>query len=106
MSIATLVSTWRRLAKEEMDNCEAIIAVGGDASGHMAACGVFTRCADDLEKELGNVQYMELIMAVARKFPDETRQQTALRYIRDAENNCSTGYVKATPPPPESERER
>lgn len=29
--------------------------------------------------------YSELVMAVARKFPDETRHQTALRYIRETE---------------------
>lgn len=34
---------------------------------------------DQLEK------YNELIMTVARKFPDETRHQTALRYIQEAE---------------------
>ena len=31
-------------------------------------------------------QYMELIMAVARKFDGETRHQTALRYINHAED--------------------
>ncbi len=31
-------------------------------------------------------QYNELIMAVARKFPGETRHQTALRYIQNAES--------------------
>jgi hypothetical protein len=33
--------------------------------------------------------YNELIYAVARKFPNETRHQTALRYIREAENQSS-----------------
>lgn len=31
-------------------------------------------------------QYGELIYAVATKYPDETRHQTALRYIQQAEN--------------------
>ncbi len=31
-------------------------------------------------------QYGELIFAVATKYPDETRHQTALRYIQQAEN--------------------
>lgn len=35
------------------------------------------------------LQYFELIMAVERKFPDETRHQTALRYIREAEQRAS-----------------
>lgn len=33
-------------------------------------------------------QYMELIMAVARKFDGETRHQTALRYIKHAEDRA------------------
>lgn len=35
--------------------------------------------------------HMELVMAVARKFPDENRHQTALRYIQEAERNCISG---------------
>lgn len=33
-------------------------------------------------------QYNELIYAVARKFEGETRHQTALRYINEAERSC------------------
>lgn len=33
-------------------------------------------------------QYQELVMAVARKWPDESRHATALRYIREAEQAC------------------
>lgn len=33
--------------------------------------------------------YNELIMSVGRKFPDETRHQTALRYIQTTETQCS-----------------
>ena len=35
-------------------------------------------------------KYNELLMAVQTKFPDESRHETALRYIREAENSCST----------------
>jgi hypothetical protein len=35
-------------------------------------------------------KYNELIMAVARKFPDQTRHQTALRYIQQAEAAART----------------
>ncbi len=35
------------------------------------------------------VKYQELIMAVAQKFPDETRHETALRYIRERETHCN-----------------
>lgn len=39
---------------------------------------------DDRVRELES-KYNELIMAVACKFPDETRHETALRYIKNAE---------------------
>ena len=39
--------------------------------------------------------YYELLFAVARKFPDETRHQTALRYIMEAEDvTRNTGEAK------------
>jgi hypothetical protein len=34
-------------------------------------------------------QYNELLFAVARKFPNKSRHQTALRYIQQAESNSS-----------------
>lgn len=40
-------------------------------------------------------QYDELIMAVASKYPNETRHQTALRYIKERENQCD-GPVQAS----------
>ncbi len=44
----------------------------------------------DMKCELGRLyeiedKYNELLYAVARKFPNETRHQTALRYIKDIE---------------------
>lgn len=35
--------------------------------------------------------YQELLMAVENKYPGETRQETALKYIREREshNNCA-----------------
>jgi len=35
-------------------------------------------------------KYHELLFAVESKFPNETRHQTALRYIREAESQCKT----------------
>jgi len=32
--------------------------------------------------------YNELIMAVETKYPDESRHETALRYIQQSENRC------------------
>lgn len=39
-----------------------------------------------VEKVKTNSEYDELIMAVGRKFPGESRFETALKYIRAAEN--------------------
>jgi hypothetical protein len=39
-------------------------------------------------------KYHELLFSVATKFPNETRHQTALRYINEKENYCDTGSVK------------
>ncbi|MBU1076217.1 MAG: hypothetical protein KKH98_02920 [Spirochaetes bacterium] len=36
-------------------------------------------------------QYNELLMAVERKFPNESRHETALRYIREAEQKGGEG---------------
>lgn len=50
---------------------------------------LFALYMDNIEKLIArNNEYHELILAVARKFPNETRHQTALRYIRQAEE-CS-----------------
>ena len=51
------------------------------------------RC-DGLEEKLAKAEqrvakYNELLYAVQTKNPDETRHQTALRYIRNAENRPS-----------------
>ena len=41
---------------------------------------------------LVEAKYNELLLAVQRKFPDETRHETALRYIKTAE---ATSYTNA-----------
>ena len=43
--------------------------------------------------------YNELLFAVERKFPNETRHQTALRYIRSAEHSqtCVRTMLAAVP---------
>jgi len=42
-------------------------------------------------------KYDELIFAVGRKFPGETRHETALRYIYDAESNCGVETSETNP---------
>jgi len=39
------------------------------------------------------LRYFELIAAVAQKFSNETRHQTALRYIQEAEQRTTNGEV-------------
>lgn len=50
------------------------------------------------EKELDRIQmlYNELIMGVARKWPGETRHQTALRYIQEAERKPQAASQSAS----------
>ena len=45
-------------------------------------------------KPLKDELYNELLFAVGNKYPNETRHQTALRYIKDAET-CHTQLAKA-----------
>jgi len=48
------------------------------------------------------MRYNELLYAVGNKYPGETRHQTALRYIRNAEKpSTETSQVANVPPPPE-----
>lgn len=42
-------------------------------------------------EETWNSKYSQLIMAVERKFPGESRHQTALRYIRKTEERANQG---------------
>lgn len=44
-------------------------------------------------------KYHELLYAVARKFPDETRHETALRYIKEAEErSCDSADMAKEDP--------
>ena len=47
--------------------------------------------------------YQELLMAVVRKWPNESRHETALRYIREAERQEAT-TAKSTKPAPSGGR--
>ena len=60
---------------------------GMENLGCMNYCG---GCGTYLHEQ----DYLELIMAVARKHPGETRHQTALRYIQEAEK-APSGAVAA-----------
>ena len=62
-----------------------------DGQGPVSSCNCMT-AASMFRKEFYQLppsdvvqKYEELLYAVARKFPDETRHQTALRYIKTSE---------------------
>jgi hypothetical protein len=40
-------------------------------------------------------KYNELLMAVEKKFPDQSRHETALRYIREAESKSDCAAARA-----------
>lgn len=40
-------------------------------------------------------KYAELLYAVCRKFPGETRHETAIRYIQEAEQRATNPSIKA-----------
>jgi hypothetical protein len=59
-----------------------------------AITGMFKRHRDVARSAADEIaeKYNELLFAVARNFPNETRHQTALRYINEAEVvSCSSG---------------
>ena len=72
------------------DACE------GSASDHFD-CMALTEHARQLERELAEAKrnYMDLIMSVGKAYPNETRHQTALRYIRERETP-STDQAKCS----------
>ena len=53
--------------------------------------------ARQLERELAEAKrnYMELIMSVGNKYPNETRHETAKRYIQERENTPIHGPYSA-----------
>lgn len=55
---------------------------------------VLVRCEDSVRLAELEALYSELVMAVSRKFSGESRHQTALRYIIEAESNHSSGAPK------------
>jgi hypothetical protein len=98
--------TFDQAVLERMNALEAEL----DRERHrLAACGVaafgyFDGCHDDYksaslddvlrlraERDAARKDHLELLYAVARKFPGESRHQTALRYITEAEERSLTG---------------
>jgi len=54
-----------------------------------AALAVLAAALAEQKPDAIAAKYNELLMAVAQKHPDETRHETALRYITQAENQSN-----------------
>lgn len=52
---------------------------------------------EQLERELAEAKrnYMDLIMSVGKAYPNETRHETALRYIRECETPSTDAKCSA-----------
>jgi hypothetical protein len=61
---------------------------------------------DDAMREKVKELYEELLFAVAHKFLNETRHETALRYIREAEGRSLVGCAKSALAEVDAEGER
>ena len=87
---------WQDKCKDEDGNL-----IDGMDDGYSEILDVIGDYIVHLEDTRPNdAKYEELLMAVARKFPNESRHETALRYITEAEaRDCGT----ASDPPKQSE---
>jgi hypothetical protein len=65
------------------------------SNGVTPQCGLCQSHINAANESIG--LHNELIFAVARKFPCETRHETALRYIRQAESVATSGPVSKNP---------
>lgn len=70
-----------------------VIHVDSDCVLHDKTKSFIRSLLSQASKEAVEVRkkYGELIYAVARKFPNETRHETALRYIQEAEMSALSG---------------
>lgn len=63
------------------------------SDGTVPQCGM---CNSEHRKNLES-DYNELLFAVEKKFPNETRHQTAVRYIREAEKFMESMPTQSKP---------
>ena len=80
------------------------LASGGTALGARALIEridalLSTKPSAGEEVQAVSALYQELLMAVARKWPNESRHETALRYIREAERQEATTAKSSKPAP-------
>ena len=78
-------------------------AINSDEEDGMGFSGLIPSSQEKLDEirqkqsAIAQAKYHELIMAVCRKFPGESRHETALRYIREVEARAvsDTGCVNS-----------
>lgn len=65
------------------------VSCKSDLPYQFAAKSIISMCQEQQAEEIQSLKskYHELLYQVAKKFPDESRHETALRYIRQAENH-------------------
>jgi len=96
----TVCVHWGRI-KDRVLNVPSTRSIVTDAISAIldpVAKAVAPHCAEYTD-HCRSAQYDELIMAVGKCFPGESRHQTALRYIRRAEEVVSGPDMDATPKP-------
>lgn len=81
--------------KAEQQAVEVLAALAGTALRAEADIRVAEANTDAAELDRLRTAYNELIHAVERKFPGETRHETALRYIRRMEAPSECAAAKA-----------
>ena len=74
-----------KLWKAEQQAVELIVGLAATAVTAAAQVRVAEEQTNHVEMARVCALYNELLYAVAKKFPGETRHETALRYIRQAE---------------------
>ena len=83
------------------DQCLRLLDIAKDHARLIGAeVATIQRENDALRAQVATLSadYYELLYAVATKYPSETRHQTALRYIHQAENrNSDADAAKETP---------
>ena len=93
---------YERWYHKALDLQEQLAALREQVANYQQTIQDYTDNHSDCGKQLATLtaQYHELLYAVARKWPNETRHQTALRYIKEVESH-EDGAAQAAEPPQE-----
>lgn len=83
--------------KAEQQAAEVLAAFAAVALRAAADARIAEAKTDAKELETIRAAYNELLFAVGSKYPGETRHETALRYIRQAEERSECGAIAEVP---------